>query len=33
MAFIKYCVEVMDKYDNTIVSMYNDSIRPVFIVM
>ena len=33
MALIKYCVKVVDKYDNTIVNMYNDGIRPVLIVM
>ena len=32
MAFIKYRVEVMNKYNNTIVNMYNDGIRPVLIV-
>ena len=32
MALTKYRTEVVDKYDNTIISMYNDGIRPVFIV-
>ena len=32
MALTKYRVKVMDKYDNTIVSIYNNGIRPVLIV-
>ena len=33
MALTKYRVEVMDKYNNTIVNIYNDGIRPVFIII
>ena len=32
MALTKYYVKVVDKYDNTIISIYNDGIRPVFII-
>ena len=32
MALTKYRAEVVDKYDNTIVNMYNDGIRPVLII-